>query len=190
LRLLRLLVVAVTVLALSGCTDLGSTGDKQYIEGDGQIIQIKPADRGKPVEASGKDLDGRTIDLSSLRGKVVMLNVWASWCGPCRAEMPTVVSLAETFDPSQVQVLGVNIREEGGIANARTFAAAHHMSFPSIYDPSSSLLLSLSSKLSPISDLPSTVVLDQQGRVAAVVLGAIPGKDTMKDVVDQVVAGG
>jgi thiol-disulfide isomerase/thioredoxin len=189
-RLAVLLLAPVTVLALTGCTDLGNTGDKQYIEGDGQIIQVKPADRGKPVDASGKDLDGNTLDVSSYRGKVVMLNVWASWCVPCRVEMPTVVSLADGFDPSQVQVLGIDIRETGGIPNARTFVAAHHMGFPSFYDPSSSLPLTLSSKLTSISDLPSTVVLDQQGRLAAVVIGSIPGKDTMKDVVDQVVAGG
>jgi thiol-disulfide isomerase/thioredoxin len=177
------------VLAMAGCTDLKGTGDKQYIQGEGQIILVKPADRGKPVDASGEAINGDKLDLADYRGKVVMLNVWASWCPPCRAEMPTVVALADSLDPSQVQVLGVNVRQSGGTAAAEAFEAEDKMTFPSFYDPSSSLLLSLSDKLGPYS-LPSTIVLDRKGRLAALVLGEIPGKDTMKDVVDQVVADG
>ena len=122
-----------------------------------------------------------------------MLNTWAAWCAPCVAEMPSVVALSKALqtgpDAGRVTVLGVNVREQGGTSAARAFAAENKMAFPSFYDPSSKILLSLSDKLGPYS-LPSTVVLDDQGRVAALVLGRIPGLVSMREIVQQVVRGG
>jgi len=98
--------------------------------------------------------------------------------------MPTVVQLAAHADPTQVAYLGVNIRDNDSAA--RAFGDNVGIEFPSFADPGSSVLLDLSDELGPYS-LPSTVVLDRDGRVAALVLGKIPGAVTLQDVVDDVV---
>ena len=189
-RLRLPLLVAALVLAVgsaSACSDLDGTDGKTWITGEGSLQQVAEAERGKPVEAEGKDLDGQPLDLADYRGKVVVLNVYASWCPPCRSEMPTVVELAEHADPAQVAYLGVNIRDNDSAA--RAFGDNVGIEFPSFADPGSSVLLDLSDELGPYS-LPSTVVLDRDGRVAALVLGKIPGAVTLQDVVDDVVAEG
>ena len=181
--------LVATVGPLSACSDLQGTDGKTWITGAGSIEEIAPADRGKVVEAEGEDLDGDDLDLADYRGKVVVLNVWASWCPPCRAEMPTVVGLSESLDPANAVVLGINTRQSGsgGLPAAQAFAEKAGISFPSFYDPSGAVPLALSDKLGPYS-LPSTIVIDRQGRVAAIVLGEIPGQVSMRDVIDDVVA--
>jgi thiol-disulfide isomerase/thioredoxin len=188
-RRLSLLVaaLAVTVGTATACTDLDGTDGKTWITGAGSVEQVPVAERGRPVDVSGEDLDGNPLDLADQRGKVVVLNVYASWCPPCRAEMPTVVELAGQADPTQVSYLGVNIRDNASAA--RAFGENVGIDFPSFADPSSAVLLALSDELGPYS-LPSTVVLDREGRVAALVLGRIPGAVTLQDVVDDVVAEG
>jgi thiol-disulfide isomerase/thioredoxin len=188
-RRLSLLVaaLAVTVGTATACTDLDGTDGKTWITGAGSVEQVPVAERGRPVDVSGEDLDGNPLDLADQRGKVVVLNVYASWCPPCRAEMPTVVELAGQADPAQVSYLGVNIRDN--TSAARAFGENVGIAFPSFADPSSAVLLALSDELGPYS-LPSTVVLDREGRVAALVLGRIPGAVTLQDVVDDVVAAG
>ena len=186
-RRLPALLAALALAAggLSACSDLDGTDGKTWITGEGSLQQVPVAERGKPVEAKGDDLDGSPLDLADYRGKVVVLNVYASWCPPCRTEMPTVVQLADHADPAQVAYLGVNIRDNESAA--RAFGDNAGVAFPSFADPSSAVLLSLSDKLGPYS-LPSTVVLDREGRVAALVLGKIPGAVTLQDVVDDVAA--
>ncbi len=182
-----LAALAVTVGMATACTDLDGTEGKTWITGAGSLQQVSVADRGEPVDVSGEDLDGEPLDLADERGKVVVLNVYASWCPPCRAEMPTVVELADHADPGEVTYLGVNIRDNDSAA--RAFGENFGIDFPSFADPSSAVLLALSDELGPYS-LPSTVVLDRAGRVAALVLGKIPGAVTLQDVVDDVVAEG
>ena len=186
-RRLPLLVATLLLAAAAStaCSDLDGTDGKTWITGEGSLQQVSVAERGRPVDVAGEDLEGAPLDLADYRGKVVVLNVYASWCPPCRAEMPTVVQLAEHADPAQVEYLGVNIRDNGSAA--RAFVDNQGIGFPSFADPGSAVLLALSDKLGPYS-LPSTVVLDREGRVAALVLGKIPGAVTMQDVVDDVVA--
>jgi thiol-disulfide isomerase/thioredoxin len=188
-RRLCLLVTALvlTVAPATACSNLDGTDGKTWITGAGSVQQVPVAERGQPVEVSGTDLDGAPLDLADERGKVVVLNVYASWCPPCRAEMPTVVELAKHADPAQVSYLGVNIRDNQSAAQA--FGENFGVGFRSFADPSSAVLLALSDELGPYS-LPSTVVLDREGRVAALVLGRIPGAVTLQDVVDDVVSEG
>ena len=189
LPLRRLVAVVVTLVAataaVSGCSDLDGTDGKTWITGAGSLEQVPPAQRGTPVDAAGEDLEGRPLDLADYRGRVVVLNVYASWCPPCRAEMPTVVELANGADPAEVAYLGVNIRDNASAA--RVFGENFGVEFPTFSDPSSAVLLALSDELGPYS-LPSTVVLDRRGRVAALLLGKIPGAVTVQDLVDDVAA--
>lgn len=177
--------VAAGLLLLSGCSEVEGTDGKEWIAGEGEIVPIAPEDRGDPVEATGETLAGEPIALEDYRGKVLVVNVWAAWCPPCRAEMPDLVKLADGLDPAQAEVVGVNVRDNRGTAEA--FVRNAGVEFPSFYDPGSEVVLALSDELGPYS-LPSTAVLDREGRLAALVLGTIPGTVTMQDVVEDVAA--
>ncbi|WP_426242619.1 TlpA family protein disulfide reductase [Nocardioides sp. LHG3406-4] len=169
--------------ALTGCTSVSGTGGKGYITGDGTVSQVDRADRGDPVELAGSDLDGNEVDLDDLRGKVVVINVWGSWCPPCRAEVPDLVAAAEqTADVASY--LGINIRDSNQ-AQAQSFARNNGIEFPSIYSPDNKALLAFYRTLTPRS-IPATVVLDRKGRVAASVLGRLPSTQTLTDLVDEV----
>ena len=182
-----LVAVAVTVglLAVAGCSDLQGTEGKEWITGS-SITVVEAADRVAPVEASGEDLDGDALSVEDHRGEVVVLNVYASWCPPCRKEMPLVGELADAYEPEGVTFLGVNIRDASP-DNAQAFLSGQNVDLTSFYDPGSEVLLSLSDKLGAYS-LPSTIVLDRSGRLAVLVLGEIPGAKTMSDLIDDVVA--
>jgi len=118
---------------------------------------------------SGPTLAGPTLDLHSLRGSVVVLNVWASWCTECRAESPALAKLAS--DPRLSAVRFVGIDEQDKAEAARSFASAVGTTYPHLMDPDGSLLARV--PLVPSSAIPSTVVIDQDGRVAARVIGAV-----------------
>jgi thiol-disulfide isomerase/thioredoxin len=186
LRRTAALAVAVGLLTVAGCSDLQGTEGKEWITGEGRIIEVAPAERAAPVKASGEDLDGNALDLDDYRDRVVVLNVYASWCPPCRAEMPLVGELADSYDPTEVAFLGVNIRDASR-DNAEAFIRGQDVDFPSFYDPGSEVLLRLSDELGPYT-LPSTVVLDRRGRLAVLVIGQIPGAVSMSDAIDQVLA--
>lgn len=186
-RTLVVATVLLVALVTGACNDVEGTDGKSWIDGKGSIEAVKAVDRGSPVDVSGEDLEGNPLDLADYRGKVVVLNVYASWCGPCRTEMPTVVQLADAADPAQVAFLGVNIRDN--VSAARAFGREYGITFPSFDDRSSAVPLALSGRLGPYS-LPSTVVLDREGRLAALVLGEVPGARTMQEVIDDVVAEG
>lgn len=180
--------VAATVgmLAVAGCSDLGETDSElDYIGGDGQIITIAPEDRAAPVEATGPAVNGDDLDLADYRGQVVVANVWWSQCGPCRKEMPLLVDVVGDVDDAVL--IGINVREVG-IENARSFERGVGVDFPSFYDPGSEVLLSFD-KVKP-NAIPSTVVLDREGRLAALVTGEIDSAVTLRDVIGDVAAEG
>ena len=186
MRRLVAIAAAVGMLAVAGCSDLAGTDGKQWITGKGSITVVRPADRVAPVNASGEDLDGDDLSVEDYRGKVVVLNVYASWCPPCRKEMPLVGELLDSYDPDEVAFLGVNIRDASR-ENAEAFLRGQDVELTSFFDPGSEVLLRLSDKLGAYS-LPSTIVLDREGRTAVLVLGEIPSARTMSDAIDDVVA--
>lgn len=129
---------------------------------------IAPDDRGDPLALSGTTLDGEPLDLADLRGRVVVLNAWASWCGPCRDETPAFVDLARGANEDDVVVVGLNVTDEPTAAQA--FVDEFAMPYPSIVDADGSLAASLPGV--PPRSLPVTVILDRDGRVAARIIGA------------------
>jgi thiol-disulfide isomerase/thioredoxin len=184
-RRLPLLVaaLAVTAAASTACTDTNGTNGKDYVTGDGRVIEIDEGDRGEPVEVSGESLDGDAMDLTDLRGQVVVVNVWGSWCPECRSEMPVLVDASDEL-PGGATLVGVDIREASK-DNALAFERSFDVPYPSLYDPGSETLLSFPSPFNP-RDTPSTIVLDSQGRVAALIRGELPSKLTLLDVVQEV----
>jgi thiol-disulfide isomerase/thioredoxin len=182
-RAAGLLVAAL--LGLTGCSGLQGTDGKQYVAGDGQIVTFDREDRGAPVSASGEAVDGGRLDLADFRGRVVIANVWWSQCGPCRKEMPILVDIADDLG-AETALIGINVRETG-VDNARAFQRGVGVDFPSFFDPGGEVLLAFSDDLGPRS-IPSTAVLDRQGRLAALVLGEVPGPATLKEIVEDIVA--
>ena len=180
-------LLAVALLVLTGCSGLQGTDGKQYVGGDGQIVTFEPEDRGAPIEATGEAVDGDQLDLTDFRGQVVIVNVWWSGCGPCRRELPLLADVAGDVGADAV-LIGINIREVG-VDNARSFLRDVGVDLPSFYDPGSEVLLSFSPSTSPRA-VPSTAVLDREGRLAALVTGEIRSAVTLRDLVEEIAAEG
>lgn len=139
-----------------------TTSDQQAA---GDDLRIVPADRrGAPVRLSGTSAEGASLDVADLRGSVVVVRLWGSWCLPCVND----ISLIDTFDAPGVEELGLAVRDIP--ENVRAAEADLGVDFPSILDPSGDLTRALTGKRM---HLPATVVLDRQGRIAAVAVGRL-----------------
>jgi len=187
---LRAALLALTLpcaLALAGCSnDVGSSGNQGYVAGKGVITSVQAADRKKPGEVAGRTLDGKRVSLADFRGKVVVVNVWGSWCGPCRAEAPMLAQAARELAKKDVVFLGIDSRDPSQDA-AKAFVRRFDVPYPSYFSPRGDALLAFRGTLSPNS-IPSFVVLDAQGRVAASIIGQLPSTTTLVDVVKDVAA--
>ncbi len=185
-------VAALVALAVTGCTEdpnsvaaQAKAGDqKGFVSGDGSVETIALEDRGEPVTMSGTLLDGGAWDIGSTRGKVLVLNVWGSWCAPCVAEAP---DLQEAWESQQakkapVEFMGIDTREEA--ERGAAFARKAGITYPSLSDQGGVLILRLQGK-APTT--PTTLVLDRAGKIAARVNGPVSAT-TLTGLVDDVVA--
>lgn len=178
--LLAGLLLAGGLLAGCSSSSSGGSGGTGYVAGQGAITSLPVGERKRPGPVSGTTLDGKHVSLADYRGKVVVVNVWGSWCAPCRAEAPTLVAAAKHLSGKDVAFLGINSRDLNEAA-ARAFVRTFHVPYPSIYDQDGSTLLAFRGTLTP-NAIPSTVIIDPQGRVAGSVLGAVD-KTTLDDLV-------
>lgn len=146
--------------------------------GKTEILYDPPAQRGQVPELSGEDLmvPGERIALSDFAGKVVVLNVWGSWCGPCRAEMPELQEVHDKTKASGVQLLGIDVRDPSRDV-AADFVRNVGVTYPSIYDPPGRSLLALRGY--PHNVVPSTIVLDRRHRVAVIFLKPLLVEDLL-----------
>ncbi len=161
-------------LTLAGCgTTSGSTDDTtRYVAGDGSTVLLPAAERDSAPDVAGTTLDGAALDLASLRGKVVVVNMWASWCSPCRGEAATLEKVYGETRADGVEFVGIVSGGKDSIDNAKAFARRFDVSYPSMFDADNSLVLAFRGQLPPAA-IPTTLVLDRQGRVAARALGAV-----------------
>jgi len=134
--------------------------------------QFTAAQRGivKPGEAAPnfqlRDIEGRMVALSDLRGKVVLLNFWATWCGPCRVEMPAMEQLYRTYPRKDFEILAVSTDPQG-VAVTRPFQQENHLSFPILHDAEYRVGLTYGAR-----SLPMTFMVDRQGVVRQQIFGA------------------
>ena len=185
---LAIAVTAVAAVTLSACagTQGGSNGtdgsDTRYVAGDGTTEVLKGNDRKPAPDVTGTDLTGAKVDLKKYRGKVVVLNFWASWCAPCRAESPTLEALYEKHKKFGTQFLGVNIKDDRTAAAA--FERKQKISYPSVYDQSGEIALGFRETVPPKA-IPSTIVVDAGGRVSGRIIGQVTynGLDKLIDTV-------
>lgn len=161
-----LLVLALAAALLTGCAAGGAatTGSAN----PDQVKVFPPAEREPAPPIAGTTLEGKRLNLDSYRGRVVVLNFWASWCGPCREEIPMLQRVASETRDRGVRIVGVDTRDNK--ANARAFARNLDIGYPSLYDQAGRIGLALRETVPP-SALPRTVVIDRRGRVAARILG-------------------
>jgi thiol-disulfide isomerase/thioredoxin len=174
-----LLPLLLAALVSSGCSSLSGTNKGGYITGDGETTLWAPDDRGTPIELTGRTLEGKDVDLADFRGKPVVVNIWWSGCGPCRAEMPMLQQVAREL-ADQVTFVGINTRD-GSAENGLAFERSVGASYPSVYAPDGRALLAFPG-LGP--NLPQTIVLDAQGRMSGIIGGPIPSKLTLSQAID------
>lgn len=178
------LVAALALVATAtACSGLPRTGNGKGVTTEASVVQIAVEDREAPIELSGETLEGEAYDLAETRGDVVVVNIWGSWCGPCRREMPLLARSAAELDAT---FLGINIRDNSPEA-AQALQRSAGVPYPSLYDPGSETLLAFGSKYGPRMT-PSTLVLDRQGRTAAIISGEIPSELTLSGLVEEVAA--
>ena len=187
------ILLAVGVgLGATACTsdpnsvaEQAKAGDqKGYVSGDGTVEQIAVADRAEPVTLSGDTIDGSTYDLADVQDKVVVVNVWGSWCPPCVAEAADLqkVWLDVQAADKPVQFIGIDFREDP--QRGQAFATSASITYPSLSDESGVQLLNLQGKASTT---PTTLVLDKEHRIAARVSGAVTDY-TLAGLIDDVLA--
>ena len=180
------LVVLTVFVAAAGC----ATGKDAVVQGAGSFQFVAPG--GKTVisydgsqrqavpNISGDDLldQSKKISVADYPNKVVVLNIWGSWCGPCRAESPDLQQVYAQTKDSGVQVIGVDVRDD--LSSATDFYHNSGLSYPSIFDPSGRSLLPLEGY--PRSTVPSTLVLDRQHRMAWVSLEPVKKQDLLNKI--------
>jgi thiol-disulfide isomerase/thioredoxin len=187
-RVRVLLALAVVGLALlAGCSS-GSSDDGgfQFVAPGGQTQITYPEAQRRPLAPIAGDsllAPGQTISSTQSRGQVVVVNIWGSWCGPCRGEAPALEQVAAASAPRGVAFLGVDVRDDRDAA--ADFVRSRGITYPSIFDPPGRSLLALSGY--PRNAVPSTIVLDRAHRVAAVFLTAVLASD-LQPVVDRIAA--
>jgi len=141
-----------------------------YVNGDTNEIVYAQGHRALAPDFTGTSLTGTPISLASYHGKVVVLNFWGSWCNPCRSEAPTLAVLAEEYGQKGVSFLGDDVGDTP--ANALAFTRSVGITYPSVNDASYSVVQDFG-RVVPVSDTPTTVVIDGTGRIAGLVIGAI-----------------
>ncbi|ADB35330.1 Redoxin domain protein [Kribbella flavida DSM 17836] len=176
------LVLLLTAACSSGeDTNQNRSGQTGFVSGNGRVSTFG-ADQRKPApDFGGETLDGKTWQYADHKGKVVVLNVWGSWCPPCRKEAPALIAAHKQLG-ADVQFIGLNTRDLDK-APARKFVQEFGVTFPSLYDPSGKQLLGFRGQISP-SSIPSTLVIDKQGRVAARVIGEVTTQTLVGMVAD------
>lgn len=174
----------LAAVLLAGCgTVSGGTG---FVEGEPTLTRLAPNERPQAPVLTGATVDGQPFSTQSAQGKVVVVNVWGSWCAPCRKEAPDLESAWQQTS-SVAQFVGINTRDTD-VAQAKAFQRGFAVTYPSFYDPKGELLLKFPpGQVSP-GAIPTTLVIDKQGRIAARVIG-ITTTATLVGLVTDVAAG-
>lgn len=181
-------VVACAATLAAGCAtgdavDVSNGGQFRFVAGtpDGEVID--EADRATAPEFAAELLDGEEFESSALSGDIVVLNFWGSWCAPCRLELPEFQAVYDEVSSDDVSFLGINVKDNRQLAQA--FVDDKAIGFPSVFDPRGEVALTFRDY--PANAIPSTIVLDRSGRVAAVYVAAVSGEE-LREVLDTLVA--
>ena len=183
-RWLATLATTTSLLLVGGC---GSTqaNDEGFVAGDGSLT-ILPIDRRPTAPViEGVTLDDQPWTSAKISDKVIVYNVWGSWCAPCVSEAPALVRASRRLD-NQAAFVGLNTRDFDKAA-PRAFVRAYEIPYVNLFDPQGALILRFSGELPP-NAIPSTIVIDRQGRLAARIIGETT-EATLVGLVDDVAKG-
>lgn len=182
-RVAAVVAAGAVLIAACGAPPAGEGGGPGYVTGEGVVEQVAVADREPLPRLRGGTLDGSRFDTAEHEGSVLVVNVWGSWCPPCRAEAPGLRRAWEETRAEGVQFVGLNVRDTD--AAARAFERRYRITYPSITtEESGDALLALRTMLPP-NAIPSTLVVDRDGNVAARVIGRTTYR-TLRALIDDV----
>jgi thiol-disulfide isomerase/thioredoxin len=184
LVIMAALTAGLVIGCVTGCTGgkdaVAQNGSFQFVAPGGKtdIRYDPPERRGRPGPVTGPDLmePARTLSLDDVTGKVVVINVWGQWCGPCRTEVSQLQKVYDADRADGVALLGIDVRDNRQAA--QDFITDRHVTFPSIYDPAMRTMIAFGGKY-PTTVIPSTLVLDRRHRVAAVFLRELLAEDLL-----------
>ncbi|WP_254431335.1 TlpA disulfide reductase family protein [Agromyces sp. Marseille-P2726] len=185
-------LVATSALLLTGCSsdplaDQYREGSgKNYIAGDGTISEFAADQRGEPIEFSGETVEGGSFDSSETLGDVTVVNFWYAGCAPCRVEAPILEEVSQEFSDDGVSFVGVNVRDQAG--TAASFEKTYGVTYPSILDVNEGTAQLAFAGDVPPAAVPTTIVLDHDGRVAARVLGQLTEASILESILDSLLA--
>jgi thiol-disulfide isomerase/thioredoxin len=173
-------VAVAGALLLTGCggdPEASAGGENGFVQGTGQITEVPPGKRKPAPAIGGETVDGAPVHLADHRGKVVVLNVWGSWCAPCRAEAPHFTDVAKAMKDQDVRFLGINTRDLDK-ANAQAFERSYGVPYPSLYDPhGTEQMAKFPDGTLPPQTIPSTLVVDRDGKIAVQALKELGAKE-------------
>jgi peroxiredoxin len=187
-----LVAVIATAVLLSGCSSdplaeqYREGSSKGFIAGDGSVSEIPQAQRGEPVDFSGTTEQGEIVSSADFAGEVVVVNFWYASCAPCRAEAADLQQLNEQFQGKGAAFLGVNVRDQAPSAIA--FHDTYGITYPSVIDVTDGgMQLAFSGSIPP-NAVPTTLVLDTSGRVAARILGQVREASILETLISDTIA--
>jgi peroxiredoxin len=191
-KLAAVAVALSTVLILAGCSadplakqyESGTTPG--YISGDGSVETYDVADRGDPITFTAQTDTGETVSSDDYAGHVLVINFWYAGCPPCRVEAPDLEKVYQEFTGNGATFLGVNVRDQA--EQAQSFERELGVTYPSVIDANDgTMLLAFAGRVAP-NAVPTTLVVDAQGRVAARFLGLIEAPSTLETIVRETIA--
>ncbi len=183
--------LAASLVLLGGCVSNDplavDANNENFTSADGSVTEVAPANRGDAVSFESSDTtDGSTLRSEDFRGSVLVVNFWYAACPPCRAEAPDLAELATGYADQGVLFLGVNVFDNA--SGAQSFEKSFDIPYPSILDADTGeLRLAFASELPP-SGIPTTFIVDRDGRVAARVLGFLADRSMFENMLERVVA--
>ncbi len=190
-------LVLSAALVLSGCSGEGSGlaeqwnqgGDKGFVAGDGSTTSFPPSDRSEAIPFEGVTEHGDPFSSEQTLGSVTVVNFWYAGCAPCRAEAPQLVEVFEEMQPEGVQFVGVNTRDQE--AQAVQFAEEFGVEYPSIMDSAGERKAQRAfAGQVPLNAVPTTLVLDREGRVAHRIVGQLAAASQLRTLVQETLAEG
>ncbi|MGW2084800.1 TlpA family protein disulfide reductase [Streptomyces sp. NPDC001880] len=181
---------AAAAIALSACgtggTSSSSGSGTNLADADAGAGLEKEGDRLKAPRLTGETVDGKKLDTADYRGKVIVFNVWGSWCGPCRAEADHLAKVSNDLTDDGVQFIGINTRDrQTGLALA--FEKNYKIPYPSLHDPAGKLLLKFPKGTLNSQTIPTTIFVDRKGKIAGRIIGGA-GEERLREMLKPIVA--
>lgn len=180
---------AVAALTLSACSSggtSGGSGNTNFVTGSDGIATADKGERQDGPKLDGETLTGKHLDVDDYKGKIVVLNVWGSWCSPCRAEAPNFAKVSKDTKDKGVQFIGINTRDPQKDP-ALAFEKEWKISYPSLHDPMGKLMLRFPKGTMNPKFIPSTIVLDRDGKIAARSQQAL-NEEKLRKMIDPLIA--